>query len=187
MTLDETAIDDICDSRGFFNFAQQTLPLLEDAVSTSKYPPSLIVTGATASVRGTALFATFAAGKWGKRALVQSLAREYGPKGVHVAHAVIDGVIDIPRTANYNVNGGVEGGKISPDSVRLSFGIVISMANLVYRLRKPIGAYILSIVPGLPGKSISDHLLRNGKSKCKHLRLFADTCRKTQGKEYYAD
>lgn len=90
-------------------------------MSTSKYPPTLIVTGATASVRGTARFATFASGMWAKRALTQSIAREYQPKGVHVAHAVIDGVIDIPRTQHYNVNGGVEDSKIRPDSVGFSF------------------------------------------------------------------
>lgn len=84
---------------------------------SSKYPPTLIVTGATASVKGSAKFATFAAGKWAKRALTQSIAREYQPKGVHVAHAVIDGVIDIPRTKHYNVNGGVGDGKIAPESV----------------------------------------------------------------------
>jgi NADP-dependent 3-hydroxy acid dehydrogenase YdfG len=77
----------------------------------------LIVTGATASVKGSANFAVFAAGKWAKRALSQPIAREYYPKGVHIAHAVIDGVIDIPRTAGYNVNGGVEDGKIAPESV----------------------------------------------------------------------
>ncbi|KAI0191863.1 NAD(P)-binding protein [Astrocystis sublimbata] len=104
--------------RGFFNFAQKTLPLLEAAVSSSPHPPSLIVTGATASVKGSARFATFAAGKWGVRALAQSLAREYGPKGVHVAHAVIDGVITGPRTEGYtNVNGGAADGKISADSI----------------------------------------------------------------------
>ncbi|KAH8165481.1 hypothetical protein CIB48_g2782 [Xylaria polymorpha] len=104
--------------RGFFNFAQKTLPLLEDAVSTSPHPPSLIVTGATASVKGSARFATFAAGKWAKRALAQSIAREYGPKGVHVAHAIIDGVITGPRTEAYtSVNGGAPDGKISADSI----------------------------------------------------------------------
>lgn len=86
-------------------------------MSTSPHPPSLIVTGATASVKGSAKFAIFAAGMWAKRALAQSIAREYQPKGVHVAHAVIDGVIDIPRTKHYNVNGGVEDSKISADSV----------------------------------------------------------------------
>ena len=84
---------------------------------SSKYPPTLIVTGATASIKGSAKFACFAAGKSGARALAQSIAREYQPKGVHVAHAVVDGVIDIPRTQSYNVNGGAEDGKISADSV----------------------------------------------------------------------
>ena len=56
-----------------------------------------------------------------RRALAQSLAREFGPRGVHVAHAVVDGVIDIPRTQSYtNVNGGAEDGKISADAVGFS-------------------------------------------------------------------
>lgn len=84
---------------------------------SSKYPPTLIVTGATASIKGSTRFACFAAGKSGARALAQSIAREYQPKGVHVAHAIVDGVIDIPRTQSYNVNGGAEDGKISADSV----------------------------------------------------------------------
>ncbi|KAI1338863.1 short chain dehydrogenase [Xylariaceae sp. FL0016] len=104
--------------RGFFNFAQAALPLLEDAVGTSPSPPSLLVTGATASVKGSARFGTFAAGKWAQRALAHSIAREYGPRGVHVALAVIDGVIDVPRTAAYSgVNDGAPDGKIHPDSV----------------------------------------------------------------------
>lgn len=104
-------------SRAFFNFAQATIPHLLEAVPSSHYPPTLILTGATASVKGSAQFSTFAAGKWGQRAMHQSLAREFGPKGVHVAHAVIDGVIDIPRTKQWAANDGVEDGKISPDAV----------------------------------------------------------------------
>jgi NAD(P)-dependent dehydrogenase (short-subunit alcohol dehydrogenase family) len=53
----------------------------------------LIFTGATASVRGGAGFAAFAAAKAGERVLAQSLAREMGPRGVHVAHVVVDGII----------------------------------------------------------------------------------------------
>lgn len=60
---------------------------------------------------------SFASGKFALRATTQSLAREFGPKGVHVAHAIIDGVIDIPRSKNWEVNGGVEDGKIKPDAV----------------------------------------------------------------------
>jgi short-subunit dehydrogenase len=68
-------------------------------------------------VRGSARFGTFAAGKFAVRALGQSLAREFGPQGVHVAHVILDGVIDIPRTKEWTVNDGKEDGKISPDAV----------------------------------------------------------------------
>jgi len=61
---------------------------------------TIIFTGATASVRGCSGFAAFAAAKHGKRALAQSMARELGPKGIHVAHVVIDGVIDTQAVKN---------------------------------------------------------------------------------------
>lgn len=63
------------------------------------------------------MFSTFAAGKFAQRAITQSLAREYGPKGVHVALAVIDGGIDTPWGKERTYNNGVEDGKISPDAV----------------------------------------------------------------------
>ncbi|KAK4038102.1 hypothetical protein C8A01DRAFT_48224 [Parachaetomium inaequale] len=107
--------------RGLFNFAQSTLPSLLTSVPTSPHPPSLLITGATASVRGSARFGAFAAGKFAVRALGQSLAREFGPRGVHVAHVVVDGVIDIPRMSGFDVNGGVEDGKISPDAIAESY------------------------------------------------------------------
>ena len=55
---------------------------------------TLLFTGATASVRGGAGFSAFAGAKHALRALAQSAARELGPKGVHVAHVVIDGAVD---------------------------------------------------------------------------------------------
>jgi NAD(P)-dependent dehydrogenase (short-subunit alcohol dehydrogenase family) len=55
---------------------------------------SILFTGATASLRGSAGFAAFAGAKHALRALAQSLARELGPQGIHVAHVVIDGAID---------------------------------------------------------------------------------------------
>jgi NAD(P)-dependent dehydrogenase (short-subunit alcohol dehydrogenase family) len=58
---------------------------------------SLLFTGATASLRGRPPFAAFAAAKAALRSLAQSLARELGPQGIHVAHVVIDGGIDGPR------------------------------------------------------------------------------------------
>jgi NAD(P)-dependent dehydrogenase (short-subunit alcohol dehydrogenase family) len=55
---------------------------------------SILFTGATASMRGREGFAAFAAAKAGLRAVAQSAARELGPKGIHVAHIVVDGAID---------------------------------------------------------------------------------------------
>ena len=55
---------------------------------------TIIFTGATASLRGSANFAAFAGAKHALRALAQSMARELGPRGIHVAHTVIDGGID---------------------------------------------------------------------------------------------
>jgi NAD(P)-dependent dehydrogenase (short-subunit alcohol dehydrogenase family) len=56
---------------------------------------TLIFTGATAALRGSANFAAFAIAKFGLRALSQSLARELGPQGVHVAHVLVDGQIGV--------------------------------------------------------------------------------------------
>ena len=54
---------------------------------------TILFTGATAALRGGALFHNLAVGKFGLRALAQSMAREFQPKGIHVAHVVIDGQI----------------------------------------------------------------------------------------------
>jgi NAD(P)-dependent dehydrogenase (short-subunit alcohol dehydrogenase family) len=55
---------------------------------------TVLFTGATASLRGGSGFAAFAGAKHALRALAQSMARELGPQGIHVAHVVIDGAID---------------------------------------------------------------------------------------------
>lgn len=59
---------------------------------------TFIVSGATASLRGGARFSAFASAKFALRGLTQSLAREFQPQGVHVAHAILDGIIDTPRS-----------------------------------------------------------------------------------------
>lgn len=55
---------------------------------------TIIFTGATASLRGSAGFAGFSGGKFALRSLAQAMARELGPRGIHVAHSIIDGAID---------------------------------------------------------------------------------------------
>jgi NAD(P)-dependent dehydrogenase (short-subunit alcohol dehydrogenase family) len=58
----------------------------------------IVLTGATAGIRGAAQFSAFASAKFALRGLAQSLAREFGPKGVHVAHVILDGLIDERQT-----------------------------------------------------------------------------------------
>jgi NAD(P)-dependent dehydrogenase (short-subunit alcohol dehydrogenase family) len=73
---------------GGFQTAQAVIPaFLERGAGT------LIFTGASGSLRGKANFSPFAAAKAGLRALSQSLAREFGPQNIHVAHVIIDGGI----------------------------------------------------------------------------------------------
>jgi len=75
-----------------FLLAQAVLPSM-----LSRKTGTLIFTGATGSLRGSANFSPFAAAKAALRMVAQSVAREFGPQGIHVAHVVIDGVIDGER------------------------------------------------------------------------------------------
>ena len=78
---------------GGFLASQAVLNLmLQQSDTTPKR--SLLFTGASGSLRGKANFAAFAAGKGALRMLAQSLAREFGPQGIHIAHVIIDGVIN---------------------------------------------------------------------------------------------
>lgn len=63
-------------------------------VMTPRGEGTILFTGATASTRGGSGFSAFAGAKAALRQLAQSMARELGPKGVHVAHVVVDGMID---------------------------------------------------------------------------------------------
>ncbi|MDM0059075.1 SDR family NAD(P)-dependent oxidoreductase [Variovorax fucosicus] len=85
---------------GGFVFAHAALPALLANPVDREVPGgrgSLLFTGATAALRGKPPFAAFASAKAGLRSLSQSLAREFGPQGIHVAHVVIDGGIDGER------------------------------------------------------------------------------------------
>jgi NAD(P)-dependent dehydrogenase (short-subunit alcohol dehydrogenase family) len=77
---------------GGFLFAREALKHMAE-----RGKGTLLFTGASASLRGKPNFAAFTAAKAGLRALAQSLAREFGPKGIHVGHIVIDGAVDGDR------------------------------------------------------------------------------------------
>jgi NAD(P)-dependent dehydrogenase (short-subunit alcohol dehydrogenase family) len=77
---------------GFLNGREVARRMVTRSAADRKQ--TIIFTGATASLRGSAGFAAFAGAKFALRALAQSMARELGPRGIHVAHSIIDGAID---------------------------------------------------------------------------------------------
>ena len=96
---------------GAFYAAQQVLPAMLEAGRGT-----VLLTGATASMRGSARFSALAVGKFGLRALSQSMARELGPQGVHVAHVIIDGQINTPRVQEMSPDRD-ENTMLSPDAI----------------------------------------------------------------------
>ena len=96
---------------------------------------TILFTGATASTRGREGFSAFAAAKAGLRVLAQSAARELGPKGLHVAHIVVDGAIDgvFTRSNRDNVEELLAGDRIlKPDEIA---------ANYVWLHKQPRSAW----------------------------------------------
>ncbi|MGI9499741.1 MAG: SDR family NAD(P)-dependent oxidoreductase [Geminicoccaceae bacterium] len=83
---------ELCAFAGFLIGREVARRMLERGRGT------ILFTGATASLRGADGYAAFAGGKHALRALAQSMARELGPKGIHIGHVVIDGPIDTDAT-----------------------------------------------------------------------------------------
>jgi NAD(P)-dependent dehydrogenase (short-subunit alcohol dehydrogenase family) len=81
---------------------------------------TLIFTGATASLRGSAGFASLAVPKFGLRALAQSMARELGPHGIHVAHVIIDGQITSERYVHLAAERGPDS-LLDPDEIARAY------------------------------------------------------------------
>ena len=78
---------------GLVACAQEVIPSM-----TEKGEGNIMVIGATASLRGGAQSTAFASAKAAQRSVAQSMARDLGPKGIHVGYLIIDGIIDIERT-----------------------------------------------------------------------------------------
>lgn len=101
------------------------------------------------------------------RSLAQSLAREFGPQGVHVAHAIIDGVIDIERTKEWKVSDAPDA-KISPGAVRFYpyYFFVLFLLNIPYK------SYLPSPLPWTAVKFLELILCLLG-TDCECLLVFA--------------
>lgn len=96
---------------GAFYAAQQVLPAMREAGRGT-----VLLTGATASMRGSARFAALATGKFGLRALAQSMAREFGAQGIHVSHIIVDGQINTPRVREMSPDRD-DSTMLSPDAI----------------------------------------------------------------------
>ena len=79
---------------GGFMVGQAALRLMLQRDESAVHRGSILYTGASASLRGKPLFAGFSAAKAGLRAMVQSMAREFGPRGIHIGHLVVDGIVN---------------------------------------------------------------------------------------------
>jgi NAD(P)-dependent dehydrogenase (short-subunit alcohol dehydrogenase family) len=93
---------------------------------------TILFTGATASTRGRSGMAGFAGAKHALRALAQSLARELGPQGIHVAHTIVDGPIDMPwirETFPELVASRPKDGLLQPDDLAESYWMLHRQAR----------------------------------------------------------
>lgn len=97
-TIDELGVEDFerawqINTRGLFLCAKEVIGPMREAKAGA-----ILVTGATASLRGKPFTTAFASAKAAQRSLAQSLARQLGPDGIHVGLVIVDGMIDLPST-----------------------------------------------------------------------------------------
>ena len=100
---------------------------------------TILFTGATASLRGSARFANLAVPKFGLRALAQSMARELGPRNIHVAHVIVDGQIDADRYAALRDERGPDS-LLAPDSIAEAY-------HTLYRQQRSAWTHELDLRP----------------------------------------
>jgi NADP-dependent 3-hydroxy acid dehydrogenase YdfG len=106
-----------------------------------EYSPSLIFTGATASVKANAQVSVFNSAKHGLRAFSASLAKEFGPQGIHVGHAIIDGPINTPKSKEY-LKHLEEDAKISPDGIADAYWHLHTQPKSTYTWEIDIRSYV---------------------------------------------
>ncbi len=106
---------------------------------------TILFTGATASLRGADGYAAFASGKHALRATAQSMARELGPRGIHVAHVVIDGPIDTKWTREIFPDwfeNRPDDGVMKPDELAESYWQLHSQPKSAWTFEMDVRTYI---------------------------------------------
>lgn len=105
---------------GGFLVGREAVRAMLAAETGGRHRGTLVFTGATASLRGGAMFHNLAVGKFGLRALAQSMAREFQPQGIHVTHVVIDGQIESDRPGRSVAERGVDA-VLDPNAIAESY------------------------------------------------------------------
>src|SRR4051812_32122704 len=100
----------------------------------------MIFTGATASVKGSPQLQGFSPGKFALRSLTQSLAKEFGPEGVHIAHLIVDGGINTPATKGWLDD--VPDAKISVDAIAETYMQLHQQSRTAWTWELDIRPYI---------------------------------------------
>lgn len=105
---------------------------------------TLLFTGATASLRARPPFTAFAAAKAGLRALAHGLAREFGPQGLHVAHVIVDGMIEgdqlLSRFPAAKERAG-EDGMLQPDAIADAYFALFAQPRSAWTLELDLRPY----------------------------------------------
>ena len=101
---------------GGFLVGREAVRLMLNRGEGERHRGTVIFTGATAALRGGANFQNMAVAKFGLRALAQSMAREFQPRGIHVAHVIIDGQIESDRPGRSVADRGIDA-VLAPDAI----------------------------------------------------------------------
>lgn len=113
--------------------AQGALLCSQQAVADMDDGGTIIFTGATSAVRGRDGAVGFSAAKFAVRGMAESMARELGPKGIHVAHVVLDGQINTPTLRQQNPNRD-EDSLLDPDEIAESYWHLVEQGETAWTL-----------------------------------------------------
>ena len=126
---------------GGFLVGREAVKAMLAGVSRGRHRGTVIFTGATASLRGGANFHNLAVGKFGLRALAQSMAREFQPQGIHVAHVIIDGQIESERQGRSVAERGADA-VLNPDAIAESYYQLHLQPPSVWTLELDLRPYV---------------------------------------------
>jgi NAD(P)-dependent dehydrogenase (short-subunit alcohol dehydrogenase family) len=103
---------------------------------------AIFFTGASASVKGYAQSAPFAMGKFALRGLAQAMARELSPKGIHIAHFVIDGGVRSPERGRVETAGATPDSLLDPEAIAQSYMAVLAQPRSAWSLEVELRPWV---------------------------------------------